>query len=97
MVRVFAGTRVALQTLFEYLERGDSLNDFLKDYPTVTREHAIALLERVKEALLVRADESAGEAPRPHSILELRGLGKEVWSGVDPDAYVEQERSSWNG
>lgn len=37
------------------------------------------------------------EDRRRHSILELRGLGKEVWSGVDPDQYVEQERSSWNG
>ncbi len=38
----------------------------------------------------------AGE-PRPHSILELRGLGKEVWAGVNPDDYVEEERASWNG
>ena len=37
------------------------------------------------------------ENRRQHSILELRGLGKETWSGVDPDVYVEQERSSWNG
>lgn len=29
------------------------------------------------------------------SILELRGMGKEVWSGVDPDQYVDRERSSW--
>jgi hypothetical protein len=32
-----------------------------------------------------------------HSILELRGLGKEVWEGVDVDEYIEQERNSWGG
>ncbi len=36
------------------------------------------------------------ERPR-RSILELRGLGKEVWTGVDAQAYVEQERASWVG
>lgn len=40
---VFAGTRVPVQTLLDYLEGGDSLNDFLLDFPTVTREHAIAV------------------------------------------------------
>jgi hypothetical protein len=32
-----------------------------------------------------------------HSILELEGLGKEVWEGIDPDKYVEEERDSWDG
>jgi len=32
-----------------------------------------------------------------HSILELRGLGKEVWQGMDAQAYVSQERDAWNG
>ncbi|MDF5721387.1 MAG: hypothetical protein PUP91_13095 [Rhizonema sp. PD37] len=36
--------------------------------------------------------------PKPkHSILELRGLGKEIWNGVDAQEYVNQERDSWNG
>jgi uncharacterized protein (DUF433 family) len=43
---VFVGTRVPLQTLLDYLEAGDPLNDFLEDFPTVTREQAIAALER---------------------------------------------------
>lgn len=34
---------------------------------------------------------------RPASILALRGLGKEVWDGVDAQEYVERERASWNG
>ena len=32
-----------------------------------------------------------------HSILELQGLGKEIWRGVDAQQYVDQERASWNG
>ncbi len=36
--------------------------------------------------------------PKPkYSILELRGLGKEVWQGIDAQAYVNQERDAWNG
>jgi uncharacterized protein (DUF433 family) len=41
---VFAGTRVPVQTLMEYLEEGDRLDDFLEDFPTVSREHAVAVL-----------------------------------------------------
>jgi plasmid stability protein len=39
---------------------------------------------------------SALEEPRQHSILELQGLGKELWQGIDPVAYVDAERSSWD-
>jgi uncharacterized protein (DUF433 family) len=42
---VFAGTRVPVQTLFDHLEAGDTLEIFLDDFPDVTREHAIAVLE----------------------------------------------------
>jgi uncharacterized protein (DUF433 family) len=52
---VFAGTRVPVQTLIEYLEADDSLNDFLEDFPSVSREHAIAVLELAKSALLAKA------------------------------------------
>ena len=48
---VFAGTRVPVQTLFDYLEGGDSLDEFLDDFPAVSREHAVRLLEKLKEAL----------------------------------------------
>ena len=51
---VFAGTRVPVQTLLDYLEGGDSLDDFLMDFPSVTREHAIAVLEAAKSALLAK-------------------------------------------
>jgi uncharacterized protein (DUF433 family) len=42
---VFAGTRVPIQTLFEYLEAGDTIDDFLVGFPTVTREQVLVLLE----------------------------------------------------
>lgn len=49
---VFAGTRVPIQTLLDYLEAGDRLDDFLDEFPTVSRELAIAFLEFAKEAAL---------------------------------------------
>ena len=45
-------------------------------------------------AAIVR-DRSSGQARR--SILELKGLGKDCWKGVDVQEYLEQERSSWSG
>lgn len=50
-VPVFAGTRVPVQTLFEYLEAGDTIDDFLLGFPTVTREHVVGLLETAKGGL----------------------------------------------
>lgn len=52
---VFAGTRVPVQTLIDYLEAGDPLEGFLDDFPSVSREHAIAVLELAKAALLEKA------------------------------------------
>lgn len=46
---VIAGTRVPLDTLFEYLERGKTLDDFLEQFPSVSRETAVAILEAAKE------------------------------------------------
>ncbi len=51
---VIVGTRVPFQTLLDYLEAGDPLGDFLADFPTVTREQAVAALEQAKRALLAR-------------------------------------------
>jgi uncharacterized protein (DUF433 family) len=52
---VFVGTRVPFQTLLDYLEAGDTLDDFLGDFPTVTREQTITALEQAKEALFADA------------------------------------------
>jgi len=49
---VFAKTRVPVQTLIDYLEGGDTIDDFLADFPSVSREHVIAVLEQAKSALL---------------------------------------------
>jgi len=48
---VFTGTRVPIQTLFDYMEGGDDLNEFLDDYPTVSKEAAIGVLEMAKKTL----------------------------------------------
>ena len=53
---VFVGTRVPFQTLLDYLESGDPLSEFLADFPTVSREQAVAALEQAKDALLARAN-----------------------------------------
>jgi uncharacterized protein (DUF433 family) len=50
---VFSGTRVPIQNLFDYLEGGDTLEDFLEGFPPVTREQAIAVVE-MAEAPLVK-------------------------------------------
>jgi uncharacterized protein (DUF433 family) len=54
-IPVFAGTRVPVQTLIDYLEAGDPLEAFLGDFPSVSREHAVAVLEVAKSALLAKA------------------------------------------
>lgn len=52
---VFAGTRVPVQTFVEYLEAGDPLDELLADFPSVTREQAIAVLELAKQLLIASA------------------------------------------
>ena len=52
---VFAGTRVPLQTLLDYLEAGESIDDFLEGFPSVTREQVIAFLEEAKTRMIEAA------------------------------------------
>ena len=49
---VFAGTRVPVQTLLDYLEGGERHDDFLENFPTVTRDQAVAFLEQAASAYL---------------------------------------------
>ena len=49
---VFAGTRVPVQTLLDYLEAGDSIDEFLEGFPSVTRDQVIAFLEQAKDRLV---------------------------------------------
>ena len=56
---VFAGTRVPIQALLDYLEAGDSLDDFLDDFPSVTREQAVKFIDlagrQAVEAVVARS------------------------------------------
>ena len=49
---VFIGTRVPVQSLFDHLESGDSIDDFLEGFPSVKREQVIAVLEELRKELL---------------------------------------------
>jgi uncharacterized protein (DUF433 family) len=51
---VFRGTRVPIQAMFDYLEGGETLEEFLAGFPTVSRELALAALEQAKQGLLAR-------------------------------------------
>ena len=52
---VFHGTRVPVQTLLDYLEAGESIDDFLEGFPSVTRERVIAFLEEAKDRMVEAA------------------------------------------
>jgi len=52
---VFAGTRVPVQTLIDYLEGNETIDDFLEGFPTVTREQVVAFLEEAKDRVVAAA------------------------------------------
>jgi uncharacterized protein (DUF433 family) len=52
---VFSGTRVPVKNLFDYLEGGESLDQFLDDFPSVARDVAVAVLEQAREAVTPHA------------------------------------------
>lgn len=52
---VFVGTRVPAQSLFDYLEGGDTLDEFLRQFPSVTREQVIAALDLARDSVLAGA------------------------------------------
>jgi uncharacterized protein (DUF433 family) len=52
---VFRGTRVPIQTLFDYLEGGETLEEFLKGFPTVSRDAVVAALEEAKHLPFARS------------------------------------------
>jgi uncharacterized protein (DUF433 family) len=52
---VFAGTRVPVQTLLDYLKGGETIDDFLEGFPTVSREQVIAFLEEAKDRMVAAA------------------------------------------
>lgn len=61
---------------------------------SLTPEEQLRLIEELSRLMRQRVTLT----PKPkHSILELEGLGKELWNGIDAQEYVNQERDSWNG
>jgi uncharacterized protein (DUF433 family) len=52
---VFAGTRVPVQTLLDYLEGGETIDEFLEGFPTVSREQVVAFLEEAKDRMVAAA------------------------------------------
>jgi uncharacterized protein (DUF433 family) len=55
---VFVGTRVPLRAMLDYLEAGDSLNEFLEDFPSVSRSQAVAALRQAEQTLELHAHSS---------------------------------------
>ena len=53
-------------------------------------------IKQLMKALIDLMPEGAETEPKQHSILELRGLGKEIWEGIDAQEYVNQLRSEWD-
>ena len=56
---LFTGTRVPIRALLDYLEGGHALGEFVADFPAVSREHAVAVLELARQALLSHAGPDA--------------------------------------
>ena len=56
---VFAGSRVPVRALIDYISEGHSLDEFLDDFPSVTRERALELLEVLQQQLLAGTDEDS--------------------------------------
>lgn len=52
---MFAGTRVPVQTFLDYLEAGETIDEFLQGFPTMTREQVIAFLEEAKDRVVASA------------------------------------------
>jgi hypothetical protein len=71
---------------------GVSYDEARRTVESLTPGEQLRLVAELADRLSKRMD-----APKERTLLELRGLGKEVWAGVDPDEHIRQERSSWDG
>lgn len=69
-----------------------SYENALQMAESLSREEKVRLIQE----LMSRVADGEGSEPQ-HSILELRGLGKEIWKAIDAQEYVRRERDSWNG
>lgn len=71
---------------------GANYNQIISEIKTLNLPDQLRLLEEM--ATLIRQKTMK---IKPRSILELKGKGKDVWQGVNVKAYIDEERSSWNG
>ena len=69
-------------------------HEIRRQVESLTPDQQLRLLEELPG--FIRAAGTLTPKPK-RSILELRGLGKEIWNGIDAQEYVNRERSSWNG
>jgi len=71
---LFAGTRVPVQTLIDYLEGGETIDEFLDGFPTVGREQVIAFLQEAKQRMLAAAAARALRSQHRHpGVIGMRG------------------------
>jgi hypothetical protein len=61
---------------------------------SLSREEQLRLIEELTARSSTDADNSP---PEKYSLMDLCGLGKEIWEGIDAQEYVNRERASWNG
>lgn len=66
-------------------------NDIVATLPTLKMEEQLNLLELLSSAL----KKSATPDKRQHSLLELEGLGTDIWTGMNVENYIRSERNSW--
>ncbi len=72
---VFAGTRVPVQTLLDYLKGGESIGDFLEGFPTVAKEQVIAFLDEAEDQISVSDSRSEPLLPTESPKVRYSGLG----------------------
>ena len=73
-----------------------SLQQMLAEVPHLSAAEKRALLDVLERALRhERAEDPTSDPPQEYSLLELRGLGREIWHGIDAQNYVNQVRQEW--
>ena len=70
-----------------------NIKDFPTDLQALLRERARAERRSLAQEVIYLLERAVRQ--EQHSILDLRGLGKEIWSGQDASAYIENERDEW--
>ena len=68
------------------------LTDFVKQVEQLTPDER----QKLVEEMIAMSHPQPSRKPK-HRIMELKGLGKEIWEGIDPQQYIEEERNSWDG